>query len=138
MKTVFVDTSYWVAIISPHDQWHAAAKQARDKLGPARLVTTDAVLMEFLTMFSTHGNDFRKRAVKAVQEIIAHPNIRVVPQTHELFLKGLKLYKERPDKKYSLHDCISMTVMEDEKLEEILTSDHDFEREGFTILMKKQ
>ena len=65
-----------------------------------------------------------------------NPNIGVVPQTRTLFMEGLNLYKKRSDKEYSLQDCISMVVMRKESITEILTSDHHFEQEGFTILMK--
>ena len=51
-------------------------------------------------------------------------------------MEGLNLYKKRSDKEYSLQDCISMVVMRKESITEILTSDHHFEQEGFTILMK--
>jgi uncharacterized protein len=44
------------------------------------------------------------------------------------------LYKDRPDKEYSLTDCISMQVMRREGLTEVLTNDHHFTQEGFRIL----
>ena len=57
-------------------------------------------------------------------------------QSHESFFDGLARYERRLDKDYSLQDCTSMNVMEAEGITEILTSDHNFEQEGFTILMK--
>ncbi len=139
MNTVFADASYWIAIANPRDQWHNMADQARKTLGDrARLVTTDAVLMEFLTGLSASGDSLRKKAVAAVRQIMHNPNVRVIPHTRNLFLKGLELYEERPDKEYSLQDCISMVVMEEELMTHILTSDHHFEQESFTILMKKR
>jgi predicted nucleic acid-binding protein len=44
------------------------------------------------------------------------------------------LYKDRPDKAYSLTDCLSMQVMRQEGLTESLTNDHHFTQEGFHIL----
>jgi len=44
MRTVFVDTGYWIAIFSPRDQWHGAASATRDEIGRVRMVTTDEVL----------------------------------------------------------------------------------------------
>jgi predicted nucleic acid-binding protein len=49
-------------------------------------------------------------------------------------LEGLALYKDRPDKEYSLTDCIAMQVMRQEGLTEVLTNDHHFTQEGFYIL----
>jgi predicted nucleic acid-binding protein len=37
----------------------------------------------------------------------------------------------RPDKGYSLTDCISMQTMRKEGLTEVLTKDRHFEQEGF-------
>ena len=58
----------------------------------------------------------------------------MIHQTRELFLKGLTLYEARPDKEYSLTDCISMQTMRREGLTEVLTNDHHFTQEGFHIL----
>jgi len=52
----------------------------------------------------------------------------------ELFLEGLTLYEARPDKEYSLTDCMSMQVMRREGLTEVLTNGHHFRQEGFQIL----
>jgi len=51
-----------------------------------------------------------------------------------LFLEGLSLYRARPDKAYSLTDCISMQTMRCEGLTDVLTNDHHFTQEGFRIL----
>jgi len=45
--------------------------------------------------------------------------------------RGLKLYTERPDKDWSLTDCISFVVMEEHGIIEALTGDHHFEQAGF-------
>ena len=44
-------------------------------------------------------------------------------------------HKSRPDKAYSLTDCISMETMRHEGISEILTHDAHFTQEGFTILL---
>jgi predicted nucleic acid-binding protein len=66
MKTVFVDTVYWLAMANPHDQWNSAALQARGSLGPALMVTTDEVLAEFLAAMSRGGPESRRRASRTV------------------------------------------------------------------------
>lgn len=136
MKTVFVDTAYWVAIARPDDQWHQEAEQARKRLGTVRMVTTDGVLTEVLASLSA-SPFLREKAVELVRAIISDPNIEVVPQTRDLFNKGLDRYEERSDKKFSLQDCMSMVLMEERLITDALTSDHHFEQGCFTILMKK-
>ena len=61
--------------------------------------------------------------------------IHIVPQSHQSFLTGLAFYESHPDKGCSLTDCISMLVMRQEGIAEILTHDNHFTQEGFTILL---
>jgi len=58
----------------------------------------------------------------------------VVPQTRASFLAGLELYHARPDKGYSLADCISMQTMRRENIVEVLTHERHFQPEGFQAL----
>jgi predicted nucleic acid-binding protein len=136
MKSVFADTLYWVAVVKPHDSWRAPARRARDALGDVRLVTTDEVLTEFLTSLGMGGPSLRRKAAQMVRTILSNPNVMVVPQTREGFLRGLSRYENRPDKEYSLTDCVSMNVMESENITDALTNDHHFEQEGFRVLIK--
>ncbi len=135
MKKVFADTLYWIAVVRPNDPWAGPAKRARASLGEIRLVTTDEVLTEFLAAFSKGGEKIRKQAVQMVRAILANPIVQVVAQSHESFLQGLELYSERPDKEYSLTDCISMNTMRSESIEDVLSNDHHFTQEGFTVLI---
>lgn len=136
MKTVFADSHYWIAIVNPRDQWAESARTAKKLLGEALIVTTDEVLTEFLAALSG-GKIMRKQAAKMVRGILDNPNVKVIPQTRDSFLKGLTFYENRNDKEYSLIDCISMNVMSTESLSEVLTNDNHFEQEGYTVLIKK-
>jgi uncharacterized protein len=49
---------------------------------------------------------------------------------------GLTLYEQRPDKSWSLTDCISFSVMESRGIREVLTGDRHFEQAGFLRLLK--
>ena len=59
-----------------------------------------------------------------------------MPTTDAVFEAGLELYLNRPDKDWSLTDCISFVVMEQEGLTEALTGDLHFEQAGFVALLK--
>jgi len=136
MRSVFADTLYWIASALPGDGWGSVARQARESLGSTVIVTTDEVLAEFLTALSRNGEPLRRQAAKMVRAILRDPNVRTVPQSRDSFLRGLGLYEERPDKEYSLTDCISMCVMRSEGLTDVLTSDHHFGQEKFRVLMR--
>ena len=137
MKSVFVDTLYWVAIVRPHDSWKEAAETARQSIGEAILVTTDEVLSEFLAAMSGGGAEIRRRAVATVRQILASPQVTVIPQSRQSFTAALDLYADREDKAYSLTDCISMNAMRSLGIGEVLSNDHHFEQEGFGVLITK-
>jgi predicted nucleic acid-binding protein len=71
-----------------------------------------------------------------VEAILDDPTVRVIPQSHDSFIAGFKLFRSRPDKGYSLTDCISMQTMRREGLTEALTNDRHFEQEGFRALFR--
>ena len=54
-----------------------------------------------------------------------------------IFLEALALYEARPDKSYSLTDCLSMQVMRREGLTDVLTNDHTSPRKGFISSSRK-
>ena len=60
----------------------------------------------------------------------------MIPQTRSSLLSGMALYGARPDKAYSLTDCISMQTMRREGLTDVLTNDRHFEQEGFRALFR--
>ena len=136
MTDVFADAVYWIALLRSDDQWHDSALAAREQLGHVTLVTTEEVLTEVLTGLSRYGGELRTQAAGMVRDILESTQVRIIPQTHDTFMEGLSRYEQRSDKAYSLQDCISMNVMEAESITEVLTSDHNFEQEGFTVLMK--
>ena len=138
MRSKFADISYWVALIDPRDQWHEEAVAISKALTRDILLTTDEVLTEVLAFFSAFDSRIRKYVSDFVLELITNSTyVEVVEQSRKSFLAGLLLYDSRPDKSYSLVDCISMQLMRAEGLREVLTSDSHLTQEGFKILFKR-
>jgi len=108
MRQVFADAHYCVAIINDQDQSHAAAKAISLTLQGAMIFTSEEALTEVLAFFSERGQHLRQLTTATVRSLAADPMIRILPQSHQSFLTGLALYEARPDKGYSLTDCISM------------------------------
>ena len=133
MKQIFADTFYWVALINKKDNWHQRVIEVTSTLKNVEIVTTDEVLIEVLNFLSAIV-PLRRRTVQFVDDIMQNPHIKVIPQNRESFLEGFNLYRRRLDKEYSLTDCISMTVMQRLKINEVLTHDNHFKQEGFIIL----
>jgi uncharacterized protein len=108
MKQVFADTLYWVASITPGDPWYAPTLQAVAALGAVHLVTTEEVLVEFLSAYAGRGAYLRQEALKTVRAILRNVHVTVLPQTHESFTKGLDFYASRADKAYTTLDNSSV------------------------------
>jgi len=137
MRAVFADTCYWIALLNPRDQTHDIAIRVSEGLTDDRIITTEEVLTELLNYFGARGSYLRSAAVKLVERMQADRLIQVLPQSHEGFLAGIRLYQRRVDKRYSLTDCISMEVMRRDGLIGALTNDEHFAQEGFTCLLKR-
>jgi len=133
MNRVFADSYFFFAMLNPRDAGHARAVEfGRRHRGP--LVTTAWVLTEVADgLASTPRRQVFRRVL---DDLEANKRNLVVPANVETFEKGVELYDARPDKEWSLTDCISFVVMSEEQITEALTSDHHFEQAGFTALLK--
>jgi uncharacterized protein len=132
MTPFFADTGYFVAILNPRDQYHDRAKAY---VGAGRsLVTTQFVLAEVAATFARAAD--RQRFLDLLDALESDPDATIVPASDELFTAGVELYRQRPDKDWSLTDCISFVVMQREQITEALTADHHFEQAGFVALLK--
>ena len=136
MRSIFVDTGYWIAAIHPRDGLHDKAMSIARELGPCRLVTSDMVLTEVLNAFAERGQQLRAVAISSVKAIMADASIEVVPQTRQLFREALNLYQSRADKEWSLTDCASFVIMKRRHIDEALTADHHFTQNGYKALLK--
>jgi predicted nucleic acid-binding protein len=89
---------------------------------------------EFLNALSGAGPAGRAYAAATIHDLRNDSQVNVLPQTRADFDAALALYKSRLDKDYSLTDCRSMNAMRSLGISEVLTNDHHFTQEGFTIL----
>jgi predicted nucleic acid-binding protein len=138
MTALFADTFYRIALADFSDSAHRRALVLTSERTDSLLVTTDEVLTEFLTFFATAPEAMRRKAITNAERILKNPGVTVIPQSRASFLSGMAFYGARPDKGYSLTDCISMQTMRKEGLTEVLTNDRHFEQEGFRALFREQ
>jgi len=132
MKTVFADTSYFFAIINARDVAHRKAMDYSESVELAT-VTTAWVLTELADgMASPHR---RPAFMRIIESLRANPLCTIIPPSQELFDLGLELYASRPDKSWSLTDCISFVVMRQQGLTEALSGDTHFQQAGFGALL---
>ena len=133
MTPVFADTFYFLAIINPKDGAHRAAVDF-SRLRREPVLTTEWVLIELADGLARTPN---RHLFQQIQHDLRDSfDDVVVPCSQELFDAGVQLYNARPDKEWSLTDCISFAVMEQHGVTEALTGDHHFEQAGFVALLR--
>jgi predicted nucleic acid-binding protein len=130
---VFADASYYVALLSPRDQHHHDAVRISSELRRP-IVVTEFVLIEVSNALASIES--RGRAVALWEHLRSDPSVTIVPASTEFVVRGRDLYARRPDKAWSLTDCISFAAMHERGLTDALTADHHFEQAGFKVLIK--
>jgi predicted nucleic acid-binding protein len=131
VSNVFADTFYFLALLNPEDRQHPKAVAHSQKLR-STIWTTEWVLTEVADAFA--GSQMRSKVADFVEKLPQLPNTRVVEASTVTFHEGLRLYAERPDKAWSLTDCISFVVMKNNGLRDALTGDRHFTQAGFVAL----
>lgn len=132
MTECFADSFYWIALLNADDAYHERVKKAI--LSP-RLVTTWAVQLEVMDAFCEER--LRPLAMAFWQKTTSNPDLIVVPLDVAMLHRGVELFGKRPDKNWSLTDCISFTVMQERSITEALTADQHFQQAGFRALLRE-
>jgi uncharacterized protein len=130
---IFADTLYLLALLSPQGQWHKHADHI-SRTSKEEILTTAWILLETGNGLAEKAN--RRVFAAFVRRFQIAKDVQIVPATMEWFERGLELYESRPDKEWSLTDCISFAVMTERGVTDALTNDHHFEQTGFRILLK--
>jgi uncharacterized protein len=133
MNPVFGDTFYFLALLSPKDSAHAQALEFQT--GRRLLITTFWVLTEVADAFSAPKD--RPAFLKLWDLLQNKDDVQIAAANEELFRRGVKLFRSRPDKNWSLTDCISFEVMRETHTLEALTDDHHFQQAGFRALFRR-
>ena len=131
MNAVFADTFFYQALLDERDRSHGPAL-AQSKVRRT-ILTTEFILLELgnaCARVEDHA-DF----LALLAGIRASPRTRIISLDPRLLQRGLDLFAGRPDKNWSLTDCTSFVVMQDEGLTEALTGDGHFEQAGFKALL---
>jgi len=129
----FADTFALIAWLNPRDDsYDHVCKYLEGFTG--RLVTTEWVLMELADALCAPSA--RSTTVAFLNAVRADPFFDVVGYDLAVYQAGFHLFESRPDKDWSLTDCISFSVMEQRGIVDALTADHDFEQAGFRALFK--
>jgi len=130
---IFLDTGFFIALFNPGDRLHLRA-MAWAKAVDEPLLLTEHILWESVNYFSARAN--RPKAHALVEHVQTEPAYDLVHATPELLAAGLRLHRERPDKDWSLTDCIAFALMEERGIKRALAYDQHFAQAGFEPLLR--
>ena len=133
MKLIFADTFYFLALLSPNDQYHTRTERLAREL-KAHYVTTDWIITEVADALSKVGT--RQQVARLIEKLRASSAWEIVPFSNSLFDNALAFHARHHDKEWTLTDCTSFLVMQERGITEALTGDHHFEQEGCIVLIK--
>ena len=114
MRTIFADTFYFLALVNPSDKGHVNAV-AFTTTFKGRLVTTGWVLTELADALASTPQG-RAEFLSTRDDLRADSDVEIISCTNALMEDGIRLYAQRPDKGWSLTDCISFVVMQQETI----------------------
>lgn len=132
---IFVDSSAWIALLDQRDGYHRRALAFQRELARGahgRLVTTDYVLDEAVTYLRQRGP---ARLVREFRSIVSgSESVQVVWTTPDRFWAAWDTLLGRPDKRWSLTDCLSFVTMQALEIRLAFGFDSDFRQAGFELL----
>lgn len=132
---VFADTAFWVALLVRQDQYHGRARAWATRVS-GQITTTVPVLLE--TANTLARPTWRAAALALLNHIQQRADVQIIPLDSLLWQRAWQLFSTRPDKAWSLTDCISFIAMQDGALTEALTSDTHFRQAGFRALLLEE
>jgi predicted nucleic acid-binding protein len=129
-----VDTGFFLALCQARDALHRRARAWAQAVAEP-LVVTEYVLWETVNGLSQPVD--RPKAHALVGFVRGAAGYEIVPAASELFEKGLQLHAQRPDKEWSLTDCITFIVLSERGVTRALAYDHHFEQAGIEALLRR-
>jgi len=134
----FVDTVCWIALLNQDDQLHESADREYKLLmkSGCYFVTTTSILNETANALSAPR--FRLVVVEFYRRLQMSACVEIIFVDPRLWSKGWELYEQQPDKAWSLTDCISIVVMQEQGLKDVLTNDKHFQQAGLRALLREE
>ena len=126
--TVFLDSSFLIALFHTNDYFHQKAIEIIKKLNSLQTeyATSNIVLAETVNyLFRRLGKSSAKRFLKGFGE----SQIGEVFASKEMFSQGYKLlFRQKSKKGLNLFDCLHLATMKTLGIKTILTFDEEFKK----------
>lgn len=129
---MLLDTSGLMCLFDQREFRHASATDLYSS-GNQRLIH-NYVLAEFVALAIARRAPLTD-ALRFIEAIHRSNEIKTVWVDQGLHERAMRLLIEREDKLWTLCDAVSFVLMNDNGLDQALTTDHNFEQAGFVRLL---
>ncbi|MBM4464079.1 MAG: PIN domain-containing protein [Chloroflexi bacterium] len=134
MRSIFVDTSAFIACTDQADQFNEDALDLLQRLLDSRLpqVTTNYVLAEAYTRIRRKlGHQAAVKFGDGTRKLIAGGELQVIYADVALDQAAWEIFKKYADQNFSFVDCTSFTWLRQHPDSEVFAFDEDFTWMGF-------
>lgn len=128
--TAFVDTSFYIARIMPHDQWHEKALRA-PRPGSTYFTST-FVINETISLLQARG--FFSAAIAFLRETRLSQEVSIIYPDAVMQSDGWDLFARWGCAGANAVDCVSFALMRKLSIRKAFTFDEHFRIAGFDIL----
>lgn len=120
---IFIDASFFIATINKNDQWHKNAAKILPTIRREEKVTSELILSESVTLIgSLFGG---KTGLKLFNYILDNHEVRYADK--ELSFNAMETFLKY-DGTLSFADSVSIEMMEDSRIESIVSFDSGFDK----------
>ena len=128
--TVFVDTSFYVALIMPRDQWHARAVRA---MRPSmRMFTSAPVITETISLLQSRG--LLSTALQFLSGIRDNSELTIIYPDAATQVTAWQRFAKLAGTGANGVDSMSFVIMEQLAIRKALSFDQHFRSAGFETL----
>lgn len=122
-QRIFVDSNFFVALLSPNDTLHKKAIRisAKIKEEATELVISNFIFLEIVTILSQRVN--RKASITFGTHLLQDEQVEIIHIDEQLQRRSWKIFQETDKKNISFVDCSIIATMEFFGIETLLTFD---------------
>ncbi len=124
----FVDTSFWVALLVPRDEHHAAAKRIWHGDSDLLLCSNHVVGETWTLLLRRAGHEV---AVAFLDALKRSPRVALIHADPDVEDEACRWLRRHDERVYSFVDAVSFEVMRRRRLREALAFDGDFTAAGY-------
>jgi len=120
---IFVDSSFFIALVDRNDQWHPAAKLLLPILADETILISDLIVAESVTIIG------RRSGGRTGQQLYHYfmDNCDLVVADEKMLRGSMQVFL-RFDGTLSVSDAVSVFIMKQKNIARIISFDSDFDK----------